>query len=642
MCGIAGSFRRDGGPVNVRLLDAMTAALAHRGPDGQGTHVEPGVALGHRRLSIIDVAHGSQPLSNEDGSVWVTFNGELYGYAALRDELEARGHRFRTRSDTEVLVHLYEDRGDAMVESLRGMFAFALWDRRQRRLLLARDQLGKKPLYIVDDGRQIHFASELKSLLLIPELDRSLDPEAIEAYLTFGYVPSPLTIYRAVRKLRPAELIVVEPRRSWVRRYWHLRFEEREPEPLERSVDRVEAMLHDAVTCRLMSEVPLGAFLSGGVDSSLVVAHAQRALGEPLRTLAVGFGDTDDELQHAAAVAGALGTAHREHMVVPRADDLPRVTAHFDEPFADPSALPTWWLSAVAREDVTVAISGDGGDESFGGYSPRYPAHLIERRVRDWLGGMSPLVSRVGGAWPTASWLPRALRLRTPLQNLGRSASEAYLHDVARLRPEMRESLLRPELTAAADDFSRRWFGGLFEEADAAGAREPLARLQYVDTHSFLAEGVLVKVDRASMAHGLEVRSPLLDVRLVELSATLPASAKIKLLQSKRVLRAALRRHLDHRLVDRPKQGFDPPRAAWLRGSLRPLMQEALHPGGALDEVVDVAALRPAWQRFVAGGPDASPLFWTMLCFDLWARSQARPSASEYSTAPLRAVAAGE
>lgn len=620
MCGIAGIYQRDRGPVDRALIHSMAGRLSHRGPDGGGVHLEPGVALAHRRLSIIDVEGGAQPLGNEDGSVQVTFNGEIYNFRELRERLEGRGHRFRTVSDTEVLVHLYEEHGAEMCEHLEGMFAFGLWDRNRGRLLLGRDRLGKKPLYVFDDGRRVAFASELKALAVLPWVGREVEPAAIDAYLTFGYVPAPLTIYRGISKLLPAQTMLADAHGCRHRTYWRLRFEGDAPWGEQDALERFEELLSETVAARLISEVPLGAFLSGGIDSSLVVAAMQARMGDPARTVAVGFRGTDaDEASHAGEVARHLGTHHRRIDVEPDPEALPEVTGHFDEPFADPSALPTWWLARAARESVTVALSGDGGDEAFGGYCPRYPAHLLEERVRGALGPLRHPTARLGAIWPRSARLPRWLRAGTLLGNLGRDAPDAYLADVSRLRPERRVALLGSD---GSEDWSRLWFRGLFDEARRAGARDPLSRLMFVDTRSFLSEGVLVKVDRMSMAHGLEVRSPLLDRRMYEFAASLPTALKLRGFEGKRLLRRAVERVLPAAIARRPKQGFDPPRREWLLGALRPLVESALcdvHSG--LDGLIDRRAAQGVWDRFRNGGPDESPLLWTLLCLDLWERS---------------------
>lgn len=629
MCGIAGLYVRDGQPVDRRLVTAMAERLAHRGPDGSGIHYEPGVALAHRRLSIIDVAGGQQPIANEDETVWVTFNGEIYNFRELRAELESKGHRFRTTSDTEVIVHLYEQYGLDFCSRLRGMFAIGLWDRKRQTLVLVRDRVGKKPLYVYDDGRRLAFASELKALTCVPWVPREVEPAALDAFLTFGYVPAPLTIYKGVTKLLPGQFMVVREDSSRVETYWQLRFDPGEPWAAAEALDRFEGLLDESVADRLMSEVPIGAFLSGGIDSSLVVASMQRNMREPARTIAIGFRDTDaDEAAHASTVASHLGTRHRRVDVSPDPALLPQVTAHFDEPFADPSALPTYWLAEAARESVTVALSGDGGDEAFGGYSPRYPAHLLEHRARRVLGPAARLAAAVGAVWPRSGRLPRWLRAGTVLENLGRPAPEAYFHDMARLRPERRSELLGLAHDDPAGDWSRQWFLGLFEEAARAGAADPLSRLMYVDTRSFLSEGVLVKVDRMSMAHGLEVRSPLLDHRMYEFAARLPARLKVRGFEGKRLLRQAVDRVLPEHIARRPKQGFDPPRREWLLGALRPLVEAAIDDGDSgLDGLVDRDRVRSIWKHFQAGGPDESPLLWTLLCLDLWQRSarQDRP-----------------
>ncbi len=447
MCGIAGVVHTDPErPVDREVFRRMTATLAHRGPDADGYLFGGGVALGHRRLSIIDVSGGDQPIYNEDRSRAVVLNGEIYNFRELRAELTARGHRFRTASDTEAIVHAWEQYGDDCVSRLRGMFALALWDAPARRLLLARDRLGKKPLYYAHDGERLVFASELKALIADPSMKRTVDPEAVDDYLAFGAVPAPRTIYQGIAQLPPAHYLLWEDGRIRITEYWDVRFDVR-PERSERDyLEEFDALLAEAVRLRMISDVPLGAFLSGGVDSSAVVMAMARESTRPVLTTSVAFRESGfNEAPHARQVAEAFQTDHREIVVEPKAAEiLPTLVWHLDEPFADSSALPTYYLSRAARERVTVALSGDGGDETFGGYAWRYGLNMLEygvrRRLPAWLrhGLLGPLAS----AWPKADRLPRPLRWKFFLRNLSLSPERAYFHDMSLFTPSDKARLL--------------------------------------------------------------------------------------------------------------------------------------------------------------------------------------------------------
>src|SRR5262245_41758857 len=450
MCGIAGVLFADPArPVDPDTLRRMGRAIAHRGPDGEGFWTEPGVGLVHRRLAIIDLSGGGQPLGNEDGSVQVVFNGEIYNFQELRDGLEAKGHRFRTRSDTEVLVHLYEEEGDWLVERLRGMFTFALWDRPRRRLLLARDRLGIKPLYVYRDAEKLLFGSELKAILAHPDVPRQVDPEALEDYLAFGMITGGRSIFRGVEKLSAAHVPSVEAGRWGVapRRYWQLRIE---PDPKPTAAEwqeAVRAKVAEAVRLHLIADVPVGAFLSGGVDSSVVVASSAGATSGPLQTFSIGFREESfSELPYARKVAEKFGTRHEEEVVTPDAVSLLDDLAHYyDEPFADSSAIPTFLVSRLAGRRVKVALSGDGGDEAFGGYA-RYAHDLKEAALRRWLppwlrrAALGPL----GKVWPKADWLPRPLRAKTLLTNLALEPAAAYANTLSLCRPPLRRGLMAP------------------------------------------------------------------------------------------------------------------------------------------------------------------------------------------------------
>ena len=643
MCGIAGILYADRDrPVDPVVLAAMGDAIAHRGPDAEGFLVEPGIGLAHRRLSIIDLDGGDQPIGNEDGSVQVVFNGEIYNFRELRRDLESRGHRFRTRSDTEVLVHLYEEHGDRLVDRLRGMFAFALWDRRRGRLLLARDRVGIKPLYVYRDAEKLLFGSEIKALLAYPGLPRAVDPAAVEDFLAFGMVPGPGSIFRGIEKLPPAHVLAADPGAfsQEYRRYWALRFEPDERPGPEEWAEAIRAKVEESVRLHLVADVPVGAFLSGGMDSSVVVASASGHAPGPVRTFSMGFREAAScELPYARRVAEQFGCRHEEEVVTPDAagllDDL---SLYFDEPFADTSAVPTLLVSRLARSRVKVVLSGDGGDEAFGGY-PRYAHDLreadVRRRLPAWVrrGVLGP----AGRAWPKADWLPRPLRAKTALTNLALDPSAAYANTLTICRPPLRRRLLAPDLAAALD--GHRPGRGARDGYDLAPPGDPLAGMISADVATVLPDDFLVKVDRASMAAGLEVRPPLLDHELLELAARIPSRHKVRDGQTKWIFKHAYRPRLPADVVDRPKRGFEMPVDAWLRGPLRPMFEAAvLDPRARVGGLIDQAAARGLYHAHLAGTGRHGNVLWSLLVLARWAD---RYLAASPPRTPRHAPAAG-
>ncbi len=623
MCGIAGVLYRDPArPVGAGLLKAMGDAIAHRGPDGEGFWSAPGIGLSHRRLSIIDLAGGAQPLGNEDGSVQITFNGEIYNYRPLREWLLGRGHVFRTNSDTEVLVHLYEEAGDDLVGRLRGMFAFALWDARRQRLLLARDRLGIKPLYVYRDGAKVLFASEVKALLADADVPRELDALALEDYLAFGMVPGPRSIFRHVEKLQPAHVLAID-RASWSgspRRYWQLRLEP-DPRPTgEEWQEAVRDKLTETARAHLIADVPVGAFLSGGVDSGAVVAACAGATRGPMQTFSIGFPEKEfSELSYARQVAERFGSRHTEEVVTPDAVGLLDRLAHFfDEPFADPSALPTFLVARLASRGVKVVLSGDGGDEAFGGYA-RYAHDLKEEALRRRLPGwLRPVFGLLARAWPKADWLPRPLRLKTLMTNLSLDAGSAYANTLTVCRPPLRRRLLSPGLRERLNGHDP-WEAVRAGHALARAGR-PLDGMLCADVAVVLPDDFLVKVDRASMAHGLEVRPPLLDHELLELAARIPAGLKVHKGETKWVFKRAVEGWLPRAVVWRPKQGFEVPVDAWLRGPLRPMVEDVvLAPGGPLAPLVERPAVERLYRRHLSGVGRHGPVLWSLLVLARWA-----------------------
>jgi asparagine synthase (glutamine-hydrolysing) len=614
VCGIAGKLNLDGRPISRTLMAGMADPLSHRGPDDEGHYVAGSVGLVSRRLSIIDLDTGRQPIANEDGTVWVVLNGEIYNFVELRRDLEQRGHRFRTRTDTEVIVHLYEDEGTGLLAHLRGMFAFAVWDARRRRLLLARDRLGEKPLfYAYSPGRALLFASELKSLLVDPDLRPSLDLTAIDQYLSLLYVPAPASIFKEVKKLPAGHYLTCTEAGLRVREYWDV------PLPPEGEEDRLDgealrARLTEAIRIQLRSDVPLGAFLSGGVDSTTVVAAMTDALGPAVSTCSVGFPDEGySELPYAQHVAAAVGSHHRTRVVRPPSPEvLERLCWHFDEPFGDSSAVPTWEVSALARDRVKVALSGDGGDELFGGYD-RHAVESWEHTIRRWARRASSSLARA------TALLPETFRGRNALARLRMAPDQAcavkfqYGASAAALKARIYSGALRERL-AAADPL--RGFRDAYARAQHA---DPLNRILYVDLKTYLADDILVKVDRMSMAHSLEVRAPFLDHRLVEMVARLPGRTKVPGPATKPLLRGVLADRVPRAAWDRPKHGFTAPIGRWLRDELRDSVEQRLFSPSSLGrDLFDRGGLRQLWDDHRSGRVEHAHELWMLLMLETW------------------------
>ena len=626
MCGIVAIIDlRARRPIDRDTLVRMNESQHHRGPDEGGLHLAPGVGLGHRRLSIIDLATGQQPLYNEDRSVVVIYNGEIYNYQELIAELTALGYVFRTRSDTEVIVHAWRAWGEQCVDRFRGMFAFVLWDEKQQTAFIARDRLGVKPLYyaVLPDGHLIA-GSELKSLLAHGALARTIDPLAVEEYFALGYVPEPRTIFTSAVKLPPGHSLTVRRGASVPspREYWDVTFTASSIlSPKEASAELVER-LQESVRLRMISEVPLGAFLSGGVDSSAVVAMMAGVSAAPVNTCSISFSDAQyDESKYAQQVAQRYGTHHHVERVESDDFDLIDLLARlYDEPYADSSAIPTYRVCQLARKHVTVALSGDGGDESFGGYR-RYRLHMMEERMRQPLplALRRPVFGLLGRVYPKADWAPRVFRGKTTLQALARDSVQAYFHSMSILRDDMRSRLYSNTFKAqlagynAIEVFQRH--------AAKANHEDPLSLVQYLDLKTYLVGDINTKVDRASMAHSLEVREPLMDHPLVEWLATLPSSFKLRAGEGKWLLKQALEPHLPKDILYRPKMGFAVPLASWLRGPLRQRARDAVL-GDTLAEtgLFDPRYLRQLFDQHQAGSRDYSAPLWSLLMFDAFIR----------------------
>ena len=638
MCGICGVVAVDG-PLapNVRhAIGTMTSAIQHRGPDGGATKVFPRAALGHRRLAIIDRAGGAQPMTNEDDTLWVVFNGEIYNHHGLRDELIARGHRFRSTSDTETILHAYEEYGPACVDRFEGMFAFAVYDRQKHDLFIARDRLGKKPLFWGVFNGIIHFASEMKALAASPVFDDAIDLSGLEGYLSLGYIPAPGTVYRYVQKLEPGHWLHLANGRIVVRKYWDVERFDDDMRPASELVDELDALMRERVRERLESEVPLGAFLSGGVDSGLVVSYMAETASSPVITTSVGFGESaHNELEAAACTARHVGTTHHPEVVDPRLDDvLERIVDSFDEPFADASAIPTFYVSAIARRHVTVALSGDGGDEAFGGYDFRYVPHAIESAVaRLALGG----VGRAGASvlsrlWPRSPGLPRPLRLARAFDNLAGDRAAAYYADLCFLKPDGARGLLG--LAPTPDPTASPVFDLVTAPYRRCPSRHPVQRAEYADLKGYLSNDVLVKVDRMSMAHGLEVRCPLLDRRIVEFAFRVPVTQKMPGLRPKALLRRLAEGRVPERVRHLPKHGFTAPISEWLAGpSSDRFRAEVLSNDSRTSSLVDTKQIARLFMEHHSGQRDHSYALWAVWMLERWARQRCVPNDDRLMTA---------
>lgn len=617
MCGIAGMVRRADEPADAADVHKMCQTIVHRGPDDEGIYTKGAVGLGMRRLSIIDLGGGHQPIHNEDRSVWIVFNGEIYNFPELRAELLSRGHQFYTHSDTEVIVHLYEELGADCVKKLRGMFAIALYDERKRSLLLARDRLGKKPLYYALDRGTLYFGSEIKTILSVAPHLNELDPEAILQYFHFGYIADPNSAYRHIRKLPPGHLLQFAAGQIHIEQYWDLpAYGVHNPASEEECLEELEQRLAEAVRIRLVSDVPLGALLSGGIDSSLVVALMARASSRPIKTFSIGFSKEDfNEAKYARAVSERFHTEHHEFIVEPNVDEvLQKLTPMMEEPFADPSTVPTYYVSQMARQHVTVALSGDGGDELFAGYD-RYPIHLARRKyesIAAWLGG--PFRRHV---YPR---IPATARGRRFGFNVSLPPGDRYFDSMAFLPVRDRERRIFSKdflqwTNHGSDPLAsyRRFFA-------EAPATDRLSRLLYVDTKTYLTADVLTKVDRMSMANSLEVRCPILDHVFLEWTTALTSDWKLRLGVRKYALRKLAQR-LGIPNVDRPKQGFSMPLMHWWRGELNHMLEILTEPRTLQRGYFNPKAIKGLVEEHLSGRRNRPTDLWLLLIFELWHRN---------------------
>jgi len=647
MCGLAGIVSRNGDMANERILIAMRDVQRHRGPDEAGVYLGKGVGLGHRRLSVIDLSHGQQPMVDEAAGLALVYNGELYNFEALKAELEKQGLVFTSRCDTEVLLRAWQYWGEKSLDRLRGMFAFAVWDMRAQRIFLARDQLGIKPLYYgFTRTGDLVFASELKGLLAHPDVTRTIDPQALEDYMALGYVPDPKCIYRGIFKLPPGHWLswsAGEPAPA-ARQYWDVPFNIDVGIELDDAIMRLRDLLNDAVASQMIADVPLGAFLSGGVDSSAVVASMSRGARDPINTCSIGFDHAAfDETHYARKVSEHLGTRHFEERVGSDDHDLLDTLAGlYDEPFADDSALPTYRVCELARRHVTVALSGDGGDENFAGYR-RYRLHAAESRVRGRLPSAlrKPLFGLLGHAYPKADWAPRFLRARTTFQALALDDVDAYFRSISTTSDALRNALYSSGLKRELQGYTSL---ELFRShAGRAPTDHPLSLAQYLEFKTSLPGDMLTKVDRASMAHSLEVRVPLLDHRLVAWASSLPPELKLKNGTGKFLFKKMLEPDLPHDVLYRTKKGFSMPLAAWLRGPLASRVRQTLLRGTVAEcGYFERSTLEKLLQEHMSSRRDRSATLWQLMMLDAFLRhSQEAACHDTTSTTNSRVSLAG-
>jgi asparagine synthase (glutamine-hydrolysing) len=625
MCGISGKLYFDPArSVKREVLERMNAVLAHRGPDDAGIYCDGPIGLAHRRLSIIDLSPaGHQPMSNEDGTIWIVFNGEIYNFQSLRPDLLHRGHRFRSNTDTEVILHLYEDHGTDCLRFLRGMFAFALWDGPRRQLFLARDRLGKKPLSYQQDAQGLRFASEVKAILQDSEVAARPDPVGISHYLTYGYVPGSGSAFLGVRKLPAGHYLTWRDGRTEVVRYWRLRRDQKQERPEEEWCQEILARLEEAVRLRMISDVPLGAFLSGGIDSSAVVALMSRAGAGPVKTFSIGFEEPEyDELKYARLVAERFGTEHHELVVRPDAAAiLPKLAWHYDEPFADSSAVPTYYVAQMTRQYVTVALNGDAGDESFGGYD-RYVANLLAASFDRWPGaGLLRHAIRCGLHLLPQSGTRTSLlyRGRRFLDGLTETPERRYARWFCHFHGDRKAELCTPEFLAAGGEDALEILLAAYRQSDAPDFGDATLG---VDAGLYLPDDLLVKVDIASMAHSLEARSPFLDHEFMEFAATIPFKLKVRGRVKKYILKRALAGLLPERILHRPKMGFGVPIDHWLRHELRDLAHETLLGTTAMTRgYFRQETVRRMLDEHTRGKAGWHYLLWNLLMLELWHRT---------------------
>ena len=621
MCGISGIFHRDGSPVDVARLVRMTRTLTHRGPDGEGFHFAQGVGFGHRRLSIIDIKSGQQPMTSAQDDVTLVYNGEIYNFIEIRKELEAKGYHFRTRCDTEVILYAYHAWGPGSVKRFRGMFAYVIYDKRNKQIFMTRDRLGIKPLFYAPVGEKtILFGSELKALTAHPDFVKNMRPESMEDYFSLGYVAEPYTIYKNVFKLEPGHSIIIDIQSGKLTKsqYWNLQFTGDYQGSFEDARIELQERVREATKIRMVADVPLGAFLSGGVDSGAVVADMADISDDPVNSCSIGFSDPKyNEADYAERVAQQYKTNHWSRIVDPGDYSLvEKLIDIYDEPYADSSALPTYRVCELAREKVTVALSGDGGDENLAGYR-RYQLQMFEQKMRDIFPESirKPVFGFLGSAYPKADWAPRVFRAKTTFQGLARDHVESYFHGVSILKGDMRDKLFSSQLKNNLHGYNTL---ELFNEYGAnSGSDDPLSILQYIDIKTYLVGDILTKVDRASMANSLEVRVPLLDHELVEWIATLPSHFKLQGGEGKYIFKKSLEGRLPNDILYRPKMGFGVPLGKWFRNELKQNIRKSVLSERMLDSgFFETDYLHTLLDHHQSGIRDYSAPLWTIMMFD--------------------------
>lgn len=619
MCGITGIYYRNGNAADSDILKRMTAELAHRGPDEEGFYHKGSIGFGHRRLSIIDLSTGQQPLSNEDGTIWICFNGEIYNYQSLKKILEEKGHIFRTNSDTETIVHAYEEWGTNAVKKFRGMFAFALWDANKEVLVLARDRLGKKPLYYFVDDNRFVFASEIKAILKHPDIPMDLDMTAFSDYLSLLYIPSPKSIFKAVKKLPAGHIAVIRKESLLIAKYWDLSFHQHAFSNEDDIMEGLTSKLEEATRIRMISEVPLGAFLSGGVDSSAVVAMMAGVSPDPVVTNSIAFSVSQyNESKYAKRVSKLFNTNHHEMEVTPDAITIiEKLSWHYDEPFADSSAVPTYYVSKMARDNVTVSLSGDGGDENFAGYR-RYYFDMRENAVRNFVPDLmrSAVFGLLGRLYPKGDYLPQIFRGKAFISNVARDPVDAYFFSVSALYENFKKDLFSPAVQKELKGYdSRDLFYQIYREAPAD---DHLSKIQYLDIKTYMCEDILTKIDRASMAVSLEVRCPILDHEFMEFAAGIPSNLKLKGKDGKHIFKKALKPYLPDDILYRKKMGFGVPILEWLRNEIKHYAQNLILENPTTALYFNKIYLEKIWNEHQRGLRNWSSLLWTIMMFNLW------------------------
>lgn len=622
MCGIAGllDFKGIDKERSKYILKSMVNTLIHRGPDQEGYYIDHFAALGHRRLSIIDLESGNQPMV-EPNRAAIVFNGEIYNFKEIRSLLESLGYAFKTNSDTEVILNSYLKWGVKCLNKLNGMFALAIWDLEKRLLFLARDRIGKKPLYYTHSNGKILFGSEIKALYATNTVSKELDYEALDCFFSYGYIPSPKSVFKNIKKLEPGHYIIFNENGLIKKKYWEVEFAPSNDMSMEDAIDEFLYLFKDAVKIRMISDVPLGAFLSGGIDSPLVVSIMSELSPTKVLTNSIGFDhEKFNELPISREIAAILNTDHKQYIVKPDIQNiLQRIIYHLDEPLADSSAVPTYYVCKMAKQNCTVSLSGDGGDESFGGYTFRYLPHLFESNLKKHLhlNIRKLLFSLLGNIYPSSQRLPKILRLKTILQNLSVSDEMAFFQDLIWLPMKIRDKIYSENFKNSLCGFTP--FEVIYPLYNKVKHLDPLSRAQYCDLHFYLPEDVLVKVDRMSMAVSLEVRAPLLDYRIIEFGAKLPLNLKVSSKKGKLLLREVLKRYVPNEIIDRPKQGFSIPESNWLTTALKPVVDKIFYKNNSLiQELFNIANLKSLWQQQLKKEENHSVFFWGLMIFSLW------------------------